>query len=198
MKQTILLLLAAVLFLTGELAGAQNKYVMGEFSADSTKVMQGKTVKSKIFVQRDKIREEATEGNKTAVTIIRLDKKVTWILQDDKTYLEMKNMDQANTPQAEEEAKKIADVKELGKETVNGYVCRVIQYTYKNKSQGVLTVWLAEKLNYNIKMEHKIKDKMQMSNELTNIKEGKLAASLFEIPPGYKSLDLLKGLELPF
>ena len=73
--------------------------------------------------------------------------------------------------------------KNLGVEQVNGRTCdhwQVIQ-----KDGNVSNVWVDQKLHFPIKTVTK-----EDTWELTNIEEGEPDATLFEIPPGYRKIDL--------
>jgi len=154
-----------------------------EFSADLVITdAKGKTNIGKVYIKgTDKIRQEITTEGETSVTILRLDKKVSWTLLPDKQYMEISIPVDPNQPNPEYEY----EITEVGKETVNGYPCKIMQYTYKNKKYGELKHWVSEKLGYPIKMENiDAKGKITIT-EYKNIKEGVQPDSLFEIPAGY-------------
>ncbi|HOJ78202.1 MAG TPA: DUF4412 domain-containing protein [Bacillota bacterium] len=160
-----------------------------EFSADVVITdAKGKTSQGKVYVKgTEKIRQELTVNGETNITILRLDKKVGWTLLPDKQYMEIKMPFDPNQPNPEFEY----ETAELGQETINGYPCKIVQYTYKNKKYGVLKQWVSDKLGYSVKVESKdAKGKTISIIEYKNIKEGKQPDSLFEIPSGYQKLDL--------
>ena len=76
---------------------------MAEFSADMT-ITDGKEVtKGKIYVKPNKMRQEIISEDGTAVTILRMDKKVAWTLMPDLgSYMEVPLDFDPNGPQAEE------------------------------------------------------------------------------------------------
>ncbi len=83
--------------------------------------------------------------------------------------------------------------KNLGTEQVNGRSCDHWQITDKNGK--VSNVWIDQKLHFPIKTVSP-----DSSWELTNIKEGEPAASLFEIPSGYQKMDMgsmMQGMRPP-
>jgi len=194
MKQhrAVAIIMAGMLIFGTAAAWSQQRTVFGQFSADSIGTMENEAHNGKIFVNQDRIRiESESKEEEQGVMIIRLDKGVLWTLMPgEKTYMEMKSFDQAGIPKSEEELASIAEVKKMGSETVSGYPCEVTQYLYKERSQGVLTQWFSRKLNYTVKTELKKGSKLEMSQLLTNIKEGRQPDSLFEIPPGYKKFQL--------
>ncbi len=83
--------------------------------------------------------------------------------------------------------------KNLGTEQVNGRTCDHWQITDKNGK--VTNAWIDQKVHFAIKAVSP-----DSSFELTNIKEGDPAASLFEIPPGYQKMDMggmMQGMRPP-
>lgn len=73
--------------------------------------------------------------------------------------------------------------KKVGVEQVNGRTCDHWQIT--NKKGEVSNVWVDQKLHFPIKSVSP-----DSTWELTNINEGPQDASLFEVPPGYRKMDL--------
>ncbi len=83
--------------------------------------------------------------------------------------------------------------KNLGIEQVNGRTCDHWQVTRKNGE--VSNMWIDQKVHFPIKTVTQ-----DSSWELTNIKEGEPAASLFVIPPGYQKMDMgqmMQGMHPP-
>lgn len=164
-----------------------------EFSADMIHKMGGETAKGKVYVKGNKIRQEMAKEGEEAIMIMLLDKGIIWnLIPEQRIYMEMPSMgDVVNDPEYEKKLEEMAEKKYLGKEKVNGYVCKKYQYIYHDKSMGALTQWFSEKLNYPIKSEMGGQSGgMDMLIEYKNIKEKKLPDSLFEIPPGYKKMSL--------
>ncbi len=86
-----------------------------------------------------------------------------------------------------------ATCKKVGVEEVNGRSCDHWQITNKNGS--VSNVWVDQKLHFPIKSVSP-----DSTWELTNIKEGEPDASLFEIPSGYRKMDMggmMQGMQPP-
>src|ERR1700694_15838 len=81
---------------------------------------------------------------------------------------------------------KQADVtcKKAGTETVNGRVCDKWVTTDKNGKTS--TAWVDQKLYFPIK----VLSAEGATMELTNVKEGAHPASTFEVPAGYRKMDL--------
>lgn len=160
-----------------------------EFSADVVITGQNMTVKTKLYVKGKNVRQEMSQQGMNQAQIMRMDKKVMWMLMpDQKMYMEMPlTSNNEKLPGTEENIDTKADKKELGRETVNGYDCKKTQYIFHDKSQGTMTQWISEKLDFPVKAE------MDGPNGRTtidykNIKEEKLADSLFEVPSGYQKM----------
>jgi hypothetical protein len=157
-----------------------------EFTADLLLKQAGESVTGKVYIKGDKIRQEYLQRSEKQVMIFRHDKGIVWILLPaEKIYMEMSSREgAASDPRLDEKIKDKAVTKYLGKEEVNGYVCEKYQYIYNDKSMGVATQWFSKKLNYPIKSEHKSPSSYTLT-EYRNIKEGKVADSLFEVPGDY-------------
>ncbi|MFA0887945.1 MAG: DUF4412 domain-containing protein [Synergistales bacterium] len=158
-----------------------------EFSADmAMKAPDGSGMTGKVFVKGPKIRQEMTPDGEKMITILRLDKKLSWVLMpDEKVYMEMKMRESAEDPSLVEKTDP-AKVRRLGKETVNGFVCEKIQVTEKST---VITQWLSEELGWPIKGEVKAPEGLS-THEYKNIKKGGVSDALFEIPSGYQKMSV--------
>jgi outer membrane lipoprotein-sorting protein len=178
-----MLLLVALVVSTGIWAAGP------EFSADMTMTdAKGKVATGKIFMKPQKIRQEIITEGQTSVTILRMDKKVSWTLMPENQYMEVAIPFDTQHP---EESGIEYEMTEIGNETINGYDCKVVQYTYKEKKYGVVTQWISKKLTFAIKTVSKdAKGKVLSTIEYSNIKSGPQPDSLFEIPAGYKKFGL--------
>jgi hypothetical protein len=191
MDKKIRLRLVIVLGIFISLIGFSGMALAAEFSADLIiDNPQGKFT-GKVYVKADKIRQEFLKQDMKQVIILRLDKGVTWsLMPENKMYMEMSGIGkEATDPEIEKKIKDMAEKKSLGKEKIGGYVCEKYQYIYHDKSLGVLTQWFSKRLNYPIKTEYKAAA-YHMLTEYKNIKEGRIADSLFEIPSGYQKMQL--------
>jgi outer membrane lipoprotein-sorting protein len=167
----------------------KSKIDLGEFSAIITTTTGGETHSGKTFVSKDRIRQENPRESRAGATIIRIDKGVTYVLMENKQYMEMAASDKQDLKFLEKETEEKFIVKSLGREKMNGYMCEKKQYIEKEKKSGVTTVWYSPKLKYMVKTEHELNGKVTFTMELTDIKPGKQPASLFEIPAGYTKFD---------
>jgi len=163
-----------------------------EFAADVVHVQGTQRSTGKTYVKGNKSRTEITEGSQKRITIVRGDKKVVWVLDPTrKTYMEMANLGSAfqASPEAEKKLEELGERKLVGKETVNGYACDKYDFVYHDKSMGTQTQWMSRKLGVMIKLEYKSSG-FPITMELKNLKEGGVADSLFELPAGYKKLEI--------
>jgi len=170
-----------------------NSSFAAEFSADMIHKTGKETVKGKVYIKGNKIRQEMVKEGEKGVIIIRMDKGVMWnLMPEEKIYMEMPGMgDVVSDPEYEKKLDQLAKRKYLGKERVSGYVCKKYEYIYHDKSMGTLIQWFSEKLNYPIKTKTKGQPGgMDMLIEYKNIKEKRLPDSLFEIPPGYTKMSI--------
>lgn len=189
MGNTIKFKAALVLVLAALLLGVAALALAAEFSADMVHKMGTMTKEGKIYVKGKKMRMEGSMGQ--GITIVDGDTGTVRVLQPaQKMYMEMKKGTQAMEPaQQDEELAKIADKKFLGTETVNGYQCERYLYTYHDKKLGTLTQWYSKKLEYPIKMLHSSPEG-ETTFEYRNIKEGGVADSMFQVPPGYTKMEM--------
>ena len=166
-----------------------------EFSADMVQRNAARAITGKICIKGSKIRQEVVSGATPQITIRRPDKNLAWqIFPKTKTYMvvSQKIISGMDDPVARANLKKMAKVKVLGKQTVNGYVCTKTQYTLQRRVTMVLTEWYADKLKHIIKME--IRAGADASTiEYKNIKLGGVPDSKFELPRGYRKVPTPKG-----
>ena len=165
--------------------------IAAEFSADLLLKQGGETMTGKVYVKGDKTRQELVQQGQKQITIMRPDKGFTWILMPaEKIYMEMSSQESAAyNPQLDQNIKDKAEIKLLGKETVNGYVCDKYQYIYRDTSLGTLTQWVSKQLNVPIKTEYKSASGYMLT-EYKNIKEGNVQNALFDVPGDYMLMSI--------
>ncbi len=153
-----------------------------DFSADVVNNLQGQTSQSKIFVKTDKIRLE-TEGVE-GYTILRMDKKVIWVvIPDEKTFIEVKS-DQPRG--SSEKIRGEVSRKYLSSEVVNGYATKKYEVRYMDKkNMQEAYQWVATDLNYPIKISAV---DGTWSTEYRNILVAKQPDRLFEVPEGFEQV----------
>lgn len=162
----------------------------GEFSADMITKGQNMTMPGKIFVKGQKFRRETNMGGQASASIIDVAAKKSYMLiPAQKMYMEY-TLDPAKNQEKTDpkEWEKIADVKNLGTETVQGYACDKIQVIMKDGT-GTGTQWHSKKLGYVVRSIFKSKEG-EMTTELSNIKEGGVADSLFVVPAGWTKMQM--------
>ena len=165
--------------------------IAAEFSADLLLKQAGETMTGKVYIKGDKMRREFVQQGQKQIMIVRPDRGLMWLLMPaEKIYMEMSSQESgAYDPTLDQDIQNKAEIKLLGKETVNGYVCDKYQYIYHDTSMGTTTQWVAKKLNYAIKSEYK-SSSGDMLVEYKNIKEGNVQNSLFEVPGDYMLLSV--------
>ena len=185
--RTLNLILASALLLPAAGWAAPPPEPKVDYSADSTMETEGgMTMKSRVYYSPGKQRMEMG-GKDGSVTIMRRDKKVMWQLMGD-MYMEMP-MNQSEDPHDMD-----VQMTTVGEETVNGIKTtksKVIA-TKKDGSKFGGFFWTT-KDGITIKMDLLSKEgdkKMRITQELTNLKVGKVDPKLFEIPPGYTKNDM--------
>ena len=158
-----------------------------EFTATWVAKADGEENSGKMYMKDGKERNEFPGG----IIIRRPDKNVIWLLSpQSKSYTEM-SMDSPKSdvqimPHTAEHIKD--QMKKIGTETVNGYECDKYETTMgpEGKSQKQY-IWVAPKLGVPIKM---VSEDGSFSLEYKDIKPEKLEDSLFELPKGYRKMQL--------
>ena len=174
-----------VLLLPGALPAA-------EFTADFTRRSGDEEgEKSKVYLKGKLRREEISEdGQLQSVMIVRADRGVIWnLIPDENMYIEMPigaglKGDFENTEDLEKSSAKTP----LGRETVSGYDCEVNEYAHHNPSQGVITTWYSDKLEYPVRIRITLPGEDSLIMEYANIKPGEVPDSMFDIPAGYQKM----------
>lgn len=157
-----------------------------DFAADFSE-KQGDNIKSgKLFVTDTGYRMEVTESAGKIIVIVNPAQKKTIVIPvSTKEYRELAIDDMTsvmNDPfQSYEYTKSFGEESSAGSENVAGYECDKYQITMNDVL--VMTKWVSQKLGFPIKiMAHGSPERII---EVTNIKEGPVDKSLFQIPEGY-------------
>jgi hypothetical protein len=155
-------------------------------------------MKGKVFLKGGNFRQEMAMGGEQQITIFRKDRNIVWVLMpQQRMYMEMPGGDkQSMAPIDPAEIEKRGRKKYLGKEEINGYICSKYQYTSNDGSINGAIYWIAEKLNFPVKIEmdgpsgHTIV-------EYRNIREKDVSSTLFTIPSGYQkvSMPVMPGMQ---
>jgi hypothetical protein len=181
---------AAFAVLIFSCVGVQAQVRNPSFSADQVQVMGKRTTTSKVYSSEKAVRIEKEEKGKQSITIMHLDRKAVWVLNpDQKTYMDMGGIGAAGAEMASsmEGAKVQRDP--LGSEQVGAYHCD--KYHVETTLDGHVyksLEWDAKELGgFPVKQAD---EKGSWSKEYQNVKLGPQDPSLFEVPAGYKKLDL--------
>ena len=171
-----------------------------EYSADRVMGTDEKGMSGKVYSAPGKERMEMEKGE--AVTIMRMDKKVMWMLMPaQKQYMEH-SFSESQGKSTKGDYRE-CDVKqtEAGSETVNGFPTRkmTMEISCPNKEKHNGTIWLTKE-NIPMKMEASkagASKKDVVRIELKNLKIGKQDPALFEIPAGYAKMEMptMEGIQ---
>ena len=157
-----------------------------EFSGQTFTQEREATVPGRIFVKEGKLRQEFIDEKGQTITILRLDKKLIWvILPLERNYMEVPL--KPNWPGQFIQIPPDAKQKRLGgNERVLGYDAEKYEVAVSGREGLEQQIfWVAAKLGMPIKVEIPAR---KFFMEYRNIKEGPVADRLFEIPPGYEKV----------
>ncbi len=173
-----------------------------KFSAEieTTSTKGNFTSTSKIVSKDGKQRIEHSARGRETVNILRPDKKVVWmLLPDKKAYMEMpldgKNQDILS--KMHDPAIK-TDKEFLGNETVDNHPARKYHVTTirDGRKEASGFIWEATDLN-NFPVKYQNEDKT-VTMVWKNIKFDSVPDSFFEIPAGYKKMEMpMRGMNNP-
>jgi len=165
-----------------------------EFSADTimTHKNAGKT-SGKIYYKADMYRMDMNSPQEM-IMITRMDKQVIWnIMPSQKMYMEMP-FNLTNQPMVEEKIEGEIERKKLLSEIVNGHPTDKFLITIKtNDTEHQVYQWWATDINFPVKNAAVDGSWVQ---EYKNITLGNQPNSLFEVPGGYKKLEMPGGLNM--
>ncbi len=159
-----------------------------EFSADMIQKMDGQVTTSKFFQKGQKTRNEfKNEDGKIVATIVDLEAKTTFqVMPSEKVCMEFPLGGEFAAWAADQKTQEqFYDMKLVGTETINGYVCDKYTMTPKKPGLEKVTTWTAKNLGCPIKVVGQ-----GYSMELQNIKEGSQQDGLFTVPQGFKRMSM--------
>jgi outer membrane lipoprotein-sorting protein len=163
-----------------------------EFSAVVVTRADSQETKGKIYIQGEKMRQEFSSPEGKTVNIARPDKKVMWVLMPSQKMVMEMPFSQADLKKTMAMPKDKAEMKLLGPETVNGYETEKYETSMKTNGKTVKSfVWVSKKLGVPLKM---VSEDGKFSMEYLEIKEGGVAAELFEVPQGYQKMTMPAGM----
>lgn len=177
-------------------------YVPQPFSGDiATANSNGTRMNGKFYFSPPNFRMDANANGQNVSMISNASAQTTYMVMHDRhMYMEMHNTQNnpfmrqqpfvphdfdPKNPCAWAKEKGASSCKSLGTETVNGRVCDKYQGT---SSDGKITTtgWIDQKLHFPIKAV----SSDGSTFDVTNVKEGKPDASLFQPPAGYQKMDI--------
>jgi len=166
------------------IAGSPAPFSLGkDYSVEMLTTIQGMETKTIMHVSGDKIRTESTVMGMQNIAILRKDKDIMWVVMPaQKTYMEMplpKNT-AVGTPDPNAKWEKIGD------EAVDGKPAEKWKSTMQQGGQEAVMFYWIDKTT-------KLPLKAEMSGMVTywkNYNEGAQDASLFELPAGYKKMEM--------
>jgi hypothetical protein len=181
-----------VLSLFAVAAFGANAATFNNYSADMETTSAQGSFTSKIFVKDGKMRMESDTQERKSINIIRPDKKVIWMLMvDSKTYMEIPLDMSTQDIQSKLYDPNIQTDKEfIANELVDKHPTKKyhLTITTNGKKEKSGYIWEATDLaNFTVKYESEDK---KMTTAWKDIKMGGVADSVFELPSGYKKMDM--------
>lgn len=185
-------------------------FAQEDFSAEIVNHTQGdqERAPAKIYVTKSKMRVESAgrNGHSGAVLIDFASQTTNILMPEQSMYMEFPAGKGPGTqrfaslfrPSDVENAcgdwQKLATTRggechKVGNETVNGR--NTVKYAAKSASGDASTIWVDPKIAFPVKWEGK-----NGGGELQNIQVGSQSASLFEIPAGYRKMELPAGMPI--
>lgn len=186
----------AVLFLSSISWAAKLKEPTAEYSADAWFETEQATVRGRVFHAPGKERREQETGGMRQTVIMRLDKNLIWVIMpQEKTYMEYP------IQQSNQMADMGADASDfdyeytiVGEETVNGVRTTKSRMTAKRKDGTKFEGFMwTTKEGILVKMDAAARERgkaVRVKSELRNLRIAKQDPKLFEVPAGYKKMEM--------
>lgn len=156
--------------------------IASEFVADVTMAFGGKSNGGKVYIKGAMFRMDRFAANGDLLFTVGKDgsRTLRYIKPRTKEF-----WDETARPIDDVVSDKllvrVAEKKVIGRETLHGYVCRKVLYTYHQKTMGAETRWYAEKLGAPIRLEWK-----GLTINYSNITQQRVRSSVFATPRGFK------------
>jgi hypothetical protein len=171
-----------------EVKGDKPKAVMSqEFSAKMVSTAAGRTATSKVYMKAGKFRFDNEAAG--SYTIARPDLKKVWVVMTaGKNYMEMGEAKEKESSVPAEKVKGEVSRKAVGSETLDGHPTTKYEVTATKEGKTVTSYqWWATDINFPVKTAAV---DGSWSMEYREIKIGGQPDSLFEIPAGYKKMEI--------
>jgi hypothetical protein len=165
-----------------------------EYSADRVMVTESGTFEGKVYATKDKERTETSMRGMTSVMIVRKDKQVGWMLMPAQKMYQQLDFAKAQAQNGSGQPADMADITEVGTETVEGQVTKKYKLILKDGSAGGF-MWFTQD-GILMKMDTVVKngrDKSRITITLRNLKVANQDAALFELPAGYNAMPSFGG-----
>jgi hypothetical protein len=166
--------------------------IFKNYSADLETTTAEGSFTSKIFFKDTKMRMESNHQGHNSINIIRPDKKVMWMLMvDSKTYMEMPlDMSKQDIQSKLHDPNIKVDKEFIANEVVDKHPAKKyhLTITKDGKKEKSGYTWEATDLG-NFPVKYESEDK-KMTTVWKNIKTGGVTDSVFELPAGYKKMDM--------
>jgi len=166
------------------------------FAADAKVETEDMNVNTKIFYKPGRLRDEMDMGGQEMVTIRRFDTNQFWMIMGQGMYMEVDP--ESGNEQAQQY--KLIEREVIGPETVNGMETTKYKSVYESKDGkfGGFTWFTDDNIAVKAFMIHETKgEKQRLRYEITDLRRGEQADSLFEIPAGYQKLEMGKFGGMP-
>ncbi|NNL84749.1 MAG: hypothetical protein HKP27_03810 [Myxococcales bacterium] len=164
--------------------------VKTSFSADARAKTEEGTINSRLHYRPGMVRDEMEMGGQKVVTIRRMDLKKVWmIMVGQGMYMESV----PGQPSEQAPEYRLVSREVIGPETVKGMATTKYKSVYES-DEGRFTgfTWYTED-HIAVKavlMSENRGEKQRLEYELSNLKRDTQAPSLFEVPAGYRKLDM--------
>ena len=164
-----------------------------EYSADRTIETEKGNFTGKVYVTRDKQRNEMDMGGMQSVMIIRKDKELGYMLMPAQHMFQQLDLQSAQK-QAGGQPQDLVDITEVGSETIEGQSATKYKMIMNDGSAGGF-MWIT-KDGIPVKLDAITKEgnkKSRFTMTLKNIKVGTVDPAVFEVPAGYTAMPSFGG-----
>ena len=164
----------------------------GQFTGDMVFNSNGQEKQFKVYSAEAGYRYEFDErGSKGAIIVQNGSKEVIILMPDQKMAMKSaagSAMSMNSDPlKALEKYEEEGELKEVGKESINGIVCTKSElWSKKNPEQKMYTLWLSDKYKFTMKMINHMDGSKDSGMEMKNVKSWVPDNSKFEIPKDYQ------------
>jgi len=159
------------------------------FAADAKVETEDMNVNTKIFYKPGMLRDEMKMGGQEMVTIRRFDTNKFWMIMGQGMYMEIDP--EAGSEQVQQF--RLIEREVIGRETINGMETTKYKSVYETRDGkfGGFTWFTDDNIAVKAFMIHETKgEKQRVRFEITDLRRGEQADSMFEIPAGYQKFNM--------